>query len=102
MEVSCPRACASRPGRSVNGPGVSNPVHPPMAGVQEACRLVRCHDSPVNSAFAGAAAGSLIHRANGELVYTRLLFHLAAMPLRAPSVWRWSLCPDPGPHPPSQ
>ncbi|KFM29117.1 hypothetical protein F751_5473 [Auxenochlorella protothecoides] len=35
-------------------------------GVQEACRLVRCHDSPVNSAFAGAAAGSLIHRANGR------------------------------------
>ncbi|KAL6774537.1 hypothetical protein ACKKBG_A25365 [Auxenochlorella protothecoides x Auxenochlorella symbiontica] len=59
-------------------------------GVQEACRLVRCHDSPVNSAFAGAAAGSLIHRANGRHPLHGALAYgaIAAAAHAASAAWR--------------
>lgn len=40
---------------------------PPPAVVQEASRLVRCRDSPLNSVAAGAATGALLYKSHGGL-----------------------------------
>ena len=37
------------------------------AVVQEASRLVRCRDSPLNSVLGGAATGALLFKSHGEL-----------------------------------
>lgn len=68
-----------------------NPTCPQLpAGTQETCRLVRCHDSPVNAAIAGAVIGQLVHRANGRPALHGAIAYgaLAAAAQAAADAWR--------------
>lgn len=67
-----PGASERRPGSSAQAlPSLTRQATPRSAGIEETCRLVRCHASPVNAAVAGAAVGSIVHRANGEWGWSR-------------------------------